>query len=91
VYRSRLSPPITEPKRMSKQGEGLKGNGPCAPLRSRRTTFVIPEHHPEAHPMIVQLDVGLIRSALLLLKKRAYIECRLPLQHVVHCTGQLMG
>lgn len=76
---------------MSNQREGLKGNGLCAPLCSRQTTFVIPEHHPEAHPMIVQLDVGLIRSALLLLKKRAHIECRLPLQHVVHGTGQLMG
>jgi hypothetical protein len=41
--------------------------------------------------MVVQLDVGLIRSALLLLKKPVHIERRLPLQHVVYRTGQLMG
>jgi hypothetical protein len=53
VNRPRLAPPRTEPKRMAKQRAGLTGNGRCAPLRSRRTTVVIPEHPPEAHPMSV--------------------------------------
>jgi hypothetical protein len=76
---------------MSNQSEGLRVNGLCAPLRSRRRTYVMTEHYPEAHPMVVQLDVGLIRSAPLPLQKRLHIERRSPFQHVVHGTSQLMG
>ena len=49
------------------------------------------EPYPEAHPMVVQLDVGLIRSAPLPVQKRRHIERRSPFQHVVHGTSQLMG
>jgi len=49
------------------------------------------EHHPKAHPMGVQLDGGLIRSAPLPLQKRLHIERRSPFQHVGHGTRQLRG
>ena len=48
-------------------------------------------HDPEAHPRVVQLDVGLIRSAPLPLQTRLHIERRSPFQHVVHGTSQLLG
>jgi hypothetical protein len=49
------------------------------------------EHAPEAPPMVVQWDVGLMRCAPLPLQQRPPIERRSPFQHGVHGPSQLMG
>ena len=54
VNRTRLSPYVTAPERMSKQGAGLRVNGLWTPQRSRRSAIGTTEHATQASPTIGQ-------------------------------------
>jgi len=63
VNRTRLSPYVSEPERMSNQRAGLRVDGLCALERSRHSAIGTTEHAIEAYPESGQLDIGLTRSA----------------------------
>jgi hypothetical protein len=63
VHPTRPSRSGAEPERMSNQRAGLRGNGLCAPQRSRRSAIGTTAHALQAPPAIGPFGTGLLRSA----------------------------
>lgn len=92
VNRRRLLRYVSEPERMSNQSAGLRVNGLCARMRSRRTAPDMLEHaYPGAsrrHP--VRRRAHPLRS-FLTLENGLHIERRCALSHVIDGPGELRG
>jgi hypothetical protein len=57
----------------------------------RRSGDVMPEHGFQADPVGVQLGARLAHSAPLAMEKCVHIERRIPFQHVIDRSCQLVG